>query len=918
MWTGLILAGGAVWLGFYVWDQGFTGKWRGLIAKELAKHGLRAEIGRLTLDPVDGLTARDVKLYDTTQRGQHLADIDRISLEIDVARLMNQEDFLRTIHLQRADVSLPVDPSDPRSEWLLVKDLNARLVFQKDEIEIARAEGLVSGIQVKASGTVRKPPPLVGNREQKDRMKEERTRQLREMRDRRGLLRSLLRGLERFSIPLLHGLPERANKAEITLELQGDLSDIDRMELRAVLSAGPLVHRGGRLEGIGASARLSEGLLTLQRLDLKDSQGALHAAASWKIRQAPAVDFAVDCTMDLQAVLRSALDDAPWLGEVVCYTPPEWSWNGRLLTHAGAGAGAGALPVEGQGHLKAGRFSTRGMVFDGLEAKVALKADGQIYVRNGLLLHHSGEVRGQLLWGPQQSRYEVDWRMSFHPVRPFLTDAAVQSFLERFSFDQASRIAVSLQGDRRVPSSPWRHAGRFDLRDFSWQGTPLKEVGGSIAFNAGAEVPLVFRDAVLEMSDGLGKAREVQLDLPRGLLTLVGGEATLRPAPLLHLFHPPLGRALGKYRFERPPESRMEGVVDLKNQGRSDYRITLRTRSRCGLDLAGRPMEFDDTAGTLHVLGEEIGLQMTGSTAPGTESFQVLRFEDPAPASFAGTFSLDPAKPQASWKVDVRAPGRVSLKVLDRTWPLEQFAGGLETAGAGFTGAGGARLLDGKFGVSLDFPDAGSVAHQGSIVVRNVSFAQLSAIVDPSRKTAGRLTGSFSYNIPNPEPGSLSGKGEATLEDANLFALPLLGPLSPMVDALIPGGDIISSTARTATSTLTVAGGKVTLPDFTASTDAFKLTVTGSADYLKNRVDFLGRVNLRGAPGVLLYPVSKLFEYAADGTLPDPAWHPRFFAGPFRNKPAAQDPLAGPEPPSLVKEPETVNPPRPFRPRRGK
>jgi hypothetical protein len=60
LWLMLVLLGGAVWLGVYAWDQGFTKKWRGLIAKELAKHGLRAEIGRLTLDPVEGLTARDV------------------------------------------------------------------------------------------------------------------------------------------------------------------------------------------------------------------------------------------------------------------------------------------------------------------------------------------------------------------------------------------------------------------------------------------------------------------------------------------------------------------------------------------------------------------------------------------------------------------------------------------------------------------------------------------------------------------------------------------------------------------------------------------------------------------------------------------------------------------------------------------
>ncbi len=144
----LLMLAGMVWLGVYVYDSGFTRKWRGMIAKELAKHGLRAEIGRLTLDPVEGLTARDVRIFDMTHRDQHLADINSISLDIDLTRMMYQEPFLRTIHLQQADVALPVDPGDEKSEWLTVKGLTARLVFQDDRIEIARADGVVSGAVV--------------------------------------------------------------------------------------------------------------------------------------------------------------------------------------------------------------------------------------------------------------------------------------------------------------------------------------------------------------------------------------------------------------------------------------------------------------------------------------------------------------------------------------------------------------------------------------------------------------------------------------------------------------------------------------------------------------------------------------------------------------------------------------------------
>lgn len=35
-----------------------------------------------------------------------------------------------------------------------------------------------------------------------------------------------------------------------------------------------------------------------------------------------------------------------------------------------------------------------------------------------------------------------------------------------------------------------------------------------------------------------------------------------------------------------------------------------------------------------------------------------------------------------------------------------------------------------------------------------------------------------------------------------------------------------------------------------------------------------------------LYPVSKLLEYAADGTLAEPSWNPRYGSTPFRGKPA--------------------------------
>jgi hypothetical protein len=40
------------------------------------------------------------------------------------------------------------------------------------------------------------------------------------------------------------------------------------------------------------------------------------------------------------------------------------------------------------------------------------------------------------------------------------------------------------------------------------------------------------------------------------------------------------------------------------------------------------------------------------------------------------------------------------------------------------------------------------------------------------------------------------------------------------------------------------------------------------------------RINARGLPGILLFPVSKLFEYRANSRLTKPEWKPRAMQGP--------------------------------------
>ncbi len=82
LYLSLLFIGGLSALALYAYDVGFNRRWREAIERELEPLGLRAEIGRLTLDPVDGLTARNVRVFDLINPGQRLVDINRISLDL--------------------------------------------------------------------------------------------------------------------------------------------------------------------------------------------------------------------------------------------------------------------------------------------------------------------------------------------------------------------------------------------------------------------------------------------------------------------------------------------------------------------------------------------------------------------------------------------------------------------------------------------------------------------------------------------------------------------------------------------------------------------------------------------------------------------------------------------------------------------
>ena len=866
---------GVVVLARYWYNVGFDQKYRKLLSDELARYGLGADIGRMTLDPVQGLIARDVELFDLKEPELKLAGINRIALDIDLARLVNKEDFLRSITLTRAHLSLPVDPGDAESEWIRVNDLNARLVIRGRQIEIARAEANLAGIHVTLHGEVTRAadsePPLPP-----EEAKRRRDQQLREMRDRRGALRTVLRVLDRFKVPERpDGLPRASNFASVELEVQGDLADLDAASVRATMQGGPVRCGDFLAEEYSADAVLENGELTLRRLSVQDAAGVLSATASWKIRQSESVDFAVDSSIDLLALIHGVSPGLVIPEDVTVTATPHFRASGVL--YPGRPFTAERPPVNVTGSLTSGPFTVKETHYESLHSDFAVRDDGFLYLRNVDLKHAAGRLTGQFMRRAEDLRYELKLDAGMAALAPTLDIPAVQKPLEPVSWSDQSHVTLTIAGTGSPDGKTWHHRGIVDTRDYRLRGSLVRQFHGDVEVGPGKYPVITVRDFLLRREDGDLTGKEAIIDQPAALLHLKSVTSSCPPSAAAGMFAPKTGEALARYYFESPPRTEIEGTVGLRGPDGNDLKVKLLSPGVCGLPVGQENWRFSGVSGTLHLKKDAIAVDLSGRSLPRGKFTSAVRFDAPAAMRITGEFGTlkENWVSATRYTVNVEAPRDMQLLIASREFPIQQLNATVRHEAGKLAVLAGGSLFDGRVAATLEFPNQAKGGHSATVTLDRVNFSRLTALFGSKDETGGVVSSRFTYETPEGNGSTIEGSGAASLEEANIFALPLLGPLSTIISALLPGDRIAYSVARKADASFRVSRGRVSLHAFEAATRTFRLTADGTLDVVRDSVDFDARINLRGAPGLLLYPVSKLFEYHAGGTMNEPGWRPK-------------------------------------------
>jgi len=235
------------------------------------------------------------------------------------------------------------------------------------------------------------------------------------------------------------------------------------------------------------------------------------------------------------------------------------------------------------------------------------------------------------------------------------------------------------------------------------------------------------------------------------------------------------------------------------------------------------------------------------------------------------------------------APQGLDYDLLDRTLNFGETRGTLQFAGRRIAvDIPGARLFGGSARLTANIttgePDA---RQQMNVVLDNVDFETLTRLYFDYRDSKGVLDANYDFTFVPGRPKLMRGQGRLLVENGNVFAIPVLGPLSVLLDAVIPGTGY--QTSRRATCDFRVADGVIRTDNLDVEGQGFSMIGKGDLFFVEDRMDFTVRVNAQGVPGLLLYPVSKLFEYVSDGKLSEPKWRPRVLPkGPERNRAPAE------------------------------
>jgi len=833
--------------GVYLTTASFHERWHGFVTGELAQHGVHLNFERLAINPFGGLVARGVRVFNDANKRHLVAAVDRLNLDVDFGSLVEGKVKIDGLELLHASVALPVDPDRPDLTVIELKDLSARALLEDRRLEIRHAEGLLSdGLHILVSGVLELPAPQPN---QKAMSPEQRMNLMREHREQ---IQHGLDWLARFRAP---------HVPTLNVKVSGALERPDEIKAELLFQAEGLAFEDYVWKELVAEAEYDGGFIDLKRLHLHDHLGTLEATATWRLG-ADQLRFRLTSSADLPGLAR-AFFSSEGLREVVFYEAPQLALEGSVFLKKKSPDDM--LPVSVTGSLDCGRFGSRGEVFNSLSLTLGATPEGVI-VKDALLRHKTGSLVLNAMHHREKG-FKADLLLRMHPTvfLPFVLLPKTREIIQRFEFDEDSQVDVhvSTAGPKlNLRESPT--SGHGMIRNFKYKGVPFDSAEMDLAFLGDIQN---YANVKIQRPDGPAEAELVFVndDDSEKWLRLVNVHALADAAGIVRAFAPKVADQIGRYRFSAGTDVTANGVIGYKgNPQLNNYKVSFKNPvGGAHYVLWDEDYPINAPNGEVHIVGSMLNFDFNGRL-----------FGDTMHAK--GAVNLTPGV--SGYDVVVQA-GRFPYSIFGKKLPFEEVRAevhnreGLSRIDIAADVLGGDMTLKGILNDNRE-PNA----YEGELRMNALSFHKFAQVYSPGNESVGDISGHFKFTGRMNDWKTLKGGGALIIVNGNLLALPVLGPLTPIIGAILPSPIKGYNVAKKADCTFDVSDGFIVTDNVEAESSAFRIVSRGNIDFIRDDIDFNAEVRMRGL-GILLFPVTQLLAYQGSGTLKDTHWSPRIFGG---------------------------------------
>ena len=154
-------------------------------------------------------------------------------------------------------------------------------------------------------------------------------------------------------------------------------------------------------------------------------------------------------------------------------------------------------------------------------------------------------------------------------------------------------------------------------------------------------------------------------------------------------------------------------------------------------------------------------------------------------------------------------------------------------------------LLSGTVRGNADISLARNDPHyRANVSVSAIDFPHLTDLYYNYQTAHGQLSGTYDFTGLGSDARTMRGRGKVEVTNGNVFAIPIFGPLSGILNHIVPGSGY--SIAHKASTSFSISEGIIHIDDFDAAGTFFSMLGHGDIHFLDDKLDFNLRLNMKG------------------------------------------------------------------------